>query len=64
MRGGVWARDYRSGHRLIIIIIIILMTREARVAYKSIKYELCILKAECTNLANKFTTTVFFDVNK
>ena len=57
--------ETRSGHRLIIIIIIIiLMTREARVAYKSIKYELCILKAEYTNLANEFTTTVFFDVNK
>ena len=49
---------------IIIIIIIILMTREAGVAYKSIKYELCILKAEYTNLANEFTTTVFFDVNK
>ena len=48
----------------LIIIIIILMTREAGVAYKSIKYELCILKAEYTNLANEFTTTVFFDVNK
>ena len=51
-------------HHDIIIIIIILMTREAGVAYKSIKYELCILKAEYTNLANEFTTTVFFDVNK
>ena len=40
------------------------MTREAGVAYKSIKYELCILKAEYTNFANEFTTTVFFDVNK
>ena len=28
-------------------------------AYKSIKYEQCILKAEYTNLANEFTTTVF-----
>ena len=27
------------------------MTSEAGVAYKSIKYELCNLKAECTNLA-------------
>ena len=27
----------------------ILMTREAGVAYKSIKYELCNLKADCTN---------------
>ena len=49
---------------IIIIIIIILMTREARVAYKSIKYELCSLKAECTNLAKEFTTTVFLDVNR
>ena len=40
------------------------MTREAGVAYKSIKYELCNLKAECTNLAKEFTTTVFLDVNR
>ena len=29
------------------------MTREAGVAYKSIKYELCILKAEYTNWSYK-----------
>ena len=46
------------------LFIIILMTREARVAYKSIKYELCNLKAECTNLAKEFTTVVFLDVNR
>ena len=40
------------------------MTREARVAYKSIKYELCNLKAECTNLAKEFTTAAFLDVNR
>ena len=40
------------------------MTREAWVAYKSIKYELCNLKAECTNLAKEFTTVVFLDVNR
>ena len=33
------------------------------VAYKS-KYELCNLKAECTNLAKEFTTAVFLDVNR
>ena len=32
-------------------------------AYKSIKYKLCNLKAECTNLAKEFTTAVFLDVN-
>ena len=48
----------------VIIIIIILMTREAGVAYKSIKYELCNLKAKCTNLAKEFTTAVFLDVNR
>ena len=31
-------------------------------AYKSIKYELCVLKVECTNLAKEFTTAVFLDV--
>ena len=40
------------------------MTREAGVAYKSIKYELCNLKAKCTNLAKEFTTAVFLDVNR
>ena len=40
---------------IIIIIIIILMTREA---FKSIKYELCNLKAECTNLAKEFMIAV------
>ena len=49
---------------IIIIIIIILMTREAGVAYKSIKYKLCNLKADCTNLAKEFTTVVFLDVNR
>ena len=34
------------------------MTREAWVAYKSIKYELCNLKAECTNLAKEFSCNV------
>ena len=48
----------------LIILMILLMTREAGVAYKSIKYALCILKAKYTNLANEFTTTMFFDVNK
>ena len=43
---------------------VLLMTREAGVAYKSIKYELCTLKAEYTSFANEFTTTVFFDVNR
>ena len=33
-------------------------------AYKSIKYELCNLKAECTNLDKEFTTAVFLDVNR
>ena len=33
-------------------------------AYKSIKYELCNLKAKCTNLAKEFTTAVFLDVNR
>jgi len=37
------------------------MTREA---YKSIKYELCNLNPECTNLAKEFTTAVFLDVNR
>ena len=48
----------------VIIIIIILMTRDVGVAYKSMKYELCNLKAECTNLAKEFTTAVFLDVNR
>ena len=34
------------------------MTREAGVAYKSRKYELCSLKAECTNLAKEFSSPV------
>ena len=46
------------------IIIIILMTREAGVAYKSRKYGLCTLKAVCTNLAKKFTAAVLLDANK
>ena len=33
-------------------------------AYKSMKYELCNLKAECTNLVMEFMTIVFLDVNK
>ena len=33
-------------------------------AYKSIKYELCNLKAKCTNMAKEFMTTVFLDLNK
>ena len=41
---------------IIIIIIIRLMTKEAGVAYMSIKHALCILKAKYTNLANEFTT--------
>ena len=40
------------------------MTREAGVAYKSIKYELCNLKAECTNIAKEFMTAVLLDVNR
>ena len=40
------------------------MSRVAEVAYKSIKYELCNLKAECTNLAKEFTTAIFLDVNR
>ena len=40
------------------------MTRETGVAYKSRKYELCSLKAECTNLAKEFTAAVLSDVNK
>ena len=46
------------------IIIIILMTREAGVAYKSRKYELYSLKAVCTNMAKKFTAAVLLDANK
>ena len=34
------------------------MTKEAGVAYKSIKYGVCSLKAACTNLAKEFTTAV------
>ena len=34
------------------------MTKEARMAYKSIKYDVCSLKAACTNLAKEFTTAV------
>ena len=30
------------------------MTRKTGVAYKSMKYELCNLKAECTNLAKEY----------
>ena len=33
-------------------------------AYKSIKYERCNLKAGCTNLAKEFMTAVFLDVNR
>jgi len=40
------------------------MIREAGVAYKSRKYELYSLKAECTNLAKEFTAAVLLDVNK
>jgi len=40
------------------------MTREAGVAYKSRKYELCSIKAECTNLAKEFTAAVLLDVKK
>jgi len=39
---------------IIIIIVITIMTREAGVAYKSRRYELCSLKAECTNLAKTY----------
>ena len=35
------------------------MTREAGVAYNSIKYELCILKAEYTNLDNNNNTSIW-----
>ena len=38
--------------------IILLMAKEAGVPYKSIKYDLCILKAKYKNLANEFTTTM------
>jgi len=40
------------------------MTREAGVAYKSRKYELCSIKAECTNLTKEFTAAVLLDVKK
>ena len=33
-------------------------------AYKSRKYELCSLKAECTKVAKEFTAAVLLDVNK
>jgi len=38
--------------------------REAGVAYKSRKYELCSLKVECTNVTKEFTGAVLLDVNK
>jgi len=47
-----------------ILILTFLMTREAGVAYKSRRYELCCLKAECTNLAKEFTAAVLLDVKK